>query len=197
MDDSKIYYTKYKRNSDAQTPSKSKYDECIDWKQSVITYFTSKKSVTPSASISLYYVIWTETCPIEALDKSPSDEIIYNASHTGREFETDNNEVHRILDELTLGTDVTDWIKTIRRRHDGRAAWIALCEHYDDPTEGDKHVTVSRANIDQAFYENDPTFYFERYTTRLKHAFDTLRQYNQPKSDCERGRNFAEADQYK
>ena len=44
---------------------------------------------------------------------------------------------------------------------------------------------VLRANIDQAFYKNESTFSFERYTTRLRHAFDILRQYNQPKSDRE------------
>ena len=75
-------------------------------------------------------------------EKSTSDEIIYNASHTGREFETDNKEFHRILYELTLGIDAVEWIKTYRFRHDGRAAWIALCEHYYGPAEGDKRVTV-------------------------------------------------------
>ena len=73
----------------------------------------------------------TEPCPIADLDKSPLDEIIYNASHTGREFDTDNKEVHRILDEFTLVIDVADWMKTYLRHHYGRAAWIILCEHYN------------------------------------------------------------------
>ena len=60
-----------------------------------------------------------------------------------------------------------------------------MCEHYYGPAEGDKRVTVSRSNIYQAFYNNESTFSFERYTTRLKHAFETLSQYNQPKSDRE------------
>ena len=58
-------------------------------------------------------------------------------------------------------------------------------DHYDGPAEGDKHVTVSRANIDQDFYKNDSIFSFDIYTTRLKHAFDTLWQYNQPKRNYE------------
>ena len=120
MDDAKIHYAKSKQDSDAQTPSKFKYDEWIDWQQSVITYLTSKKSVTLSASISLYYVIRTKPCPIAAPEKSPLDEIIYNASHTGRAFKTDNKEVCSILDELTLGIDAANWIKTYRHRHDGR-----------------------------------------------------------------------------
>ena len=110
------------------------------------------------------------------------DEIIYNASHTGRAFETDNEKVHRILDELIIGTDAADWIGTYCHRHDGREDWIAFCEHYYGSEEGE-HGNVSRANIYEAFYKNESTFSFERYTTRLKHKFDTLQRYNQPKSD--------------
>ena len=66
MNDAEIYYVESKRDSDAQTPSKFKYYEWIYWQQSVITYLTTKKSVTPSASISLYYVIRTDPCPIAA-----------------------------------------------------------------------------------------------------------------------------------
>ena len=96
MDDAKIHYAKSKRDSDSQTPSKFNYYEWIDWQKSVITYLTSTKSVTPSASISLYYVIHTKPCLIADPDKSPSYKIIYNASHTVRAFETDNKEVHII-----------------------------------------------------------------------------------------------------
>ena len=84
MDDTKIHYSESKQDSDAPTHSKFKYDSWIDWQKSVINYLTSKKSVTPSASISLYYVIRTEPCLITAPEQSPSDEIIYNASNTGR-----------------------------------------------------------------------------------------------------------------
>ena len=73
MDDSNIHYAESKRYSDAQTPSKFKYDEWIDWQKNVITYITSKKIVTPYASISLYYVIRNEPCTIVAPDKSPLD----------------------------------------------------------------------------------------------------------------------------
>ena len=59
MNDAEIHYAKSKRDSNAKTPSKFKYDEWVDWQQSVITYLTYKKSVTPSASIYLYYMIHT------------------------------------------------------------------------------------------------------------------------------------------
>ena len=54
MDDAEIHYSESKQDSDAQTLYKFKYDEWIDWKKRFITYLTSKKIVTPSASIYLY-----------------------------------------------------------------------------------------------------------------------------------------------
>ena len=57
MDEAKIHYAESKQDSNAQNPSKFKYDEYIDWQQSVITYLTFKKGVTLYASIPLYYVI--------------------------------------------------------------------------------------------------------------------------------------------
>ena len=183
MEDYKIAELEGKADSDATTPEKFSYDNWIDWQQSVITFFKSKKSINPA--IPLYYVIRPEPRVTPDDEMTPVDEIIYNAAHAGRAYSTDNREVHRVLDELTLGTDAADWIKSFRRQHDGRAAWNALCMHYDGPAEGDKRVTVARANIESAFYKNESTFSFEKYSTRLKKAFDTLRQYNQPKSSKE------------
>ena len=52
---------------------------------------------------------------IAAPNKYPSNEIIYNASHTGRAFEVDNKEVNRILYELSLGTEAAISLNPIRR----------------------------------------------------------------------------------
>ena len=99
-------------------------------------------------------MLCTEPCLIAALDKSPWYEIIYNAPHTGRAFDTYNKEFKSILDELILVTDAADLIKTYRRCYDGRSDWITLCEHFDGPAEGDKRVTASHANINEEFYKN-------------------------------------------
>ena len=44
---------------------------------------------------------------------------------------------------------------------------------------------VAWANIDSAFYKNKSTFSFGKYSTCLKKVFDTLWQYQQPKSNKE------------
>ena len=182
MEDYQIDYEESKRESDAQMPSKFVYDEWVDWQQSVITYLKNKKGVR---NIPLYYIIRKEPCTIPIDEMQPIDEIMYNAPHQGRAYDVDNKEVHRLIDELTNGTDASDWIKSFRRSRNGKGAWDGLCGHYDGPAEGDKRITVARSNIKQAFYKNEQIFSFEKYSTRLKRAFDTLRQYQQPKSDKE------------
>ena len=183
MNDVRISALESASENTATMPSKFSYENWVDWQQSVITYLKCTKSIVPE--IPLFYVIRKEPCPIPVNEMSAQDEIIYNAPHQDRAYQRHNQEVHRILDELTLGTDAADWIKSHRRAQDGRSAWNALCHHYDGPAESDKRVTVARANIDSAYYKNESTFSFEKYSTRLKAAFDTLRQYNQPKSDRE------------
>ena len=42
IDDADIHYAKSKKDKYDHTPSKFKYDEWIDYQQSVITYITSK-----------------------------------------------------------------------------------------------------------------------------------------------------------
>jgi len=79
------------------------------------------------------------------------DEVIYNTPHNGRAFDSDNKEFHRILDELTLGTDAAGWVNTRRRMYDVHIAWISLTGHYNGTAEGDKRVAVAQASIYKSF----------------------------------------------
>jgi hypothetical protein len=182
MEDHELAIEIADRDEEAQTPKLFKYDDWIDWQQSVVTYLKAKKGVR---GVPLYYVIRPEPNVIPLADMTEDDEIIYHASHDARSFTVDSQTVHRTLEELTIGTDAAEWIKEYRRGRRGREAWIALCGHYDGPAEGDKRVAVARSNISKTFYKNETTFSFEKYSTRLKKSFDMLRQYGQPKSHKE------------
>ena len=162
-------------------PEMFDYDKWVNWQDSVITYLKGKKNVT--RNIPLYYIIRPLPPPDEP---SEEDEIIYNANHTGAAYSTDNKTVHQTLTELTNGTDADQWIKQYRRSQDGRAAWIALCNHYDGPAEGDKRVAIARHDLKILHYRNESSFSFEKYSTRLKSAFTTLATYNQSKSEREK-----------
>ena len=160
MEDVKITRLEAKVDNDTKKPSQFLYEDWVDCQHSVVTYFKASKSIVPE--ILLYYVIRVKPCPIPAHQITPVDKIIYNAPHNGRAFKHDNQEVHRILDKLTLGTDAADWIKAFKRSQNGKSAWNALVAHYDGPAEGDKRVAIARSNIQSAFYKNESTFSFEK-----------------------------------
>ena len=162
-------------------PESFAYDKWVDWQDSVITYLKGKKNVTKT--VPLYYVIRPSNPPVVLNEE---DEIIFNATHTGAAYSTDNKTVHQTLTELTNGTDADQWIKQHRRTQDGRAAWLGLCNHYDGPAEGDKRVAIARHDIKIIHYRNESSFSFEKYSTRLKSAFTTLATYNQPRSEIEK-----------
>ena len=171
------------RDSDevVDKPESFVYDKWEEWQESVITYLKGKRNVTKD--LPLYYVIRPDTAPAAPTEE---EEIIFNAPHTGIAYNTDNKAVHQLLTELTNGTDADNWIKQHKRSRDGRAAWQLLTGHYDGPAEGDKRVTVARSDIKLVHYKNESLFTFEKYSTRLKKAFSTLEQYNQPKSEREK-----------
>ncbi len=176
-----IYDLQRDADDNVDKPEPFIYDKWVDWQDSVITYLKGKKNITKN--IPLYYVIRPDVAPpVMTVD----EEIIFNAPLVGAAFDTDNTSVHQILTELTTGTDADHWIRDHRRTQNGRAAWQALCGHYDGAAEGDKRVTVARSDINIVHYRNESSFSFEKYSTKLKKAFSTLAQYGQPKSEREK-----------
>ena len=165
----------------ANRPVAFSYDQWVDWQESVVTYLKGTKNITKD--IPLYYIIRPTDPPANPTEE---EEIIFHASHEGATFQADNRQVHQILTELTNGTDADIWVKQHKRNQDGKAAWATLCSHYDGPAEGDKRVTVARHDLKIIHYKNETSFSFEKYSSKLKKAFDTLDQYQQPKSEKEK-----------
>ncbi len=168
-------------DDEANRPDDFSYDKWVDWQDSVVTYLKGKKNITKN--IPIYYVIRPLNPPANPTEE---EEIIFHAPHLGATYQADNRQVHQILTELTNGTDADIWVKQHRRTQDGRAAWTTLCGHYDGPAEGDKRVTVARHDLKIIHYKNESSFSFEKYSSKLKKAFDTLDQYQQPKSEREK-----------
>ena len=162
-------------------PDRFNYDKWVDWQDSMVTYLKGRRNIT--RDIPLYYIIRPDTAP---LAPTQEEQIVFNAPHTGAAYDNYNSTVHQILTELVNRTDADHWIKQHRRAQNGRAAWLALCAHYDGPAEGDKRVTVARHDIKVLHYKNESSFSFEKYSTRLKRAFTMLEQYNQPKGEREK-----------
>ena len=60
----------------------------------------------------LYYVRFLETNTIPEVDMTEYDNIIYHVLHNDHAFQLENLSVHPIIDQLTTGTDYSEWIKS-------------------------------------------------------------------------------------
>ena len=77
-------------------------------------------------------------------------------------------------------------MKDFARNKNCRGSWKNACSHYDGNTTRDKLGTVARHDIKIMCYKNEPSFSFEKYSTRLKKELFILDTYKQPKSKREK-----------
>ena len=55
-----------------------------------------------------------------------------------------------------------------------------LQDHYGAPSEVAQKKHAARAELKKIFYNNETTFTFENYVTKLKVIFDALEKYGVP-----------------
>ncbi|GFH62186.1 hypothetical protein CTEN210_18662 [Chaetoceros tenuissimus] len=84
---------------------------------------------------------------------------IYTPALQGFAFNLDTKAVLTLLKQLCLGTDTEVWIQNIRC---GRAAMIALRNHYNGPDEARKRTLEAEAKLKNLFYKHEYRFPFER-----------------------------------
>ena len=55
---------------------------------------------------------------------------------------------------------------------------LALQNHYDGKSEGERRKYVAKDDLKMFFYRNKTTFSFEKYVTNMKQIFNVLYNYN-------------------
>ena len=58
-----------------------------------------------------------------------------------------------MFSELLSGTPGDTWIRDNKRSKNGRAAWLALTNHYSGGGEARKNITATEAIIDNIHYK--------------------------------------------
>jgi hypothetical protein len=61
-----------------------------------------------------------------------------------------------------------------------QSAMEALREHYEGAREISKHVTIARATLTNTNYQNEYTYTFKRFATRMKTTFTVLEKHGEP-----------------
>ena len=107
------------------------------------TYFTAMKN---SRGVPLAYVIG-KTPDLSGIFIDREQEIIQNAPLKG------NMKVLAILKELTVNTDAETWMKG---RLCFQESMLALYNHYDSKSEGERRKQVAKEYLKTLFYRENP-----------------------------------------
>ena len=171
---------------DLETPAPGKLtDENFDeWYDTVVIALQKSRGVL---GVPLSYVV-REDLPqdvtVDSLDASAR--LIYQAPHAGAAYSQDNKKVGEYLNALLSGQDAHEWIKDFVRSLDGRAMMVALRTHYLGPSQIEARLDKAKAVKDNAYYRNEATYSFEKFTTDLEKAYSTLAKHGETVTEAEK-----------
>ena len=114
-----------------------------------------------------------------------------NTTHTGPEFQKDNQDLFTLIRHYLTGTDGWNVISRYQRMKDGHGAYLALRAHYEGESFND--LLKSRANLmmSRTFYKGDTTkFTWEKYVTVHLEAHRMFHDAKEPLAETIKILNF-------
>jgi hypothetical protein len=160
------------------------------FKEGCIAFFNTNLGMD---CVPFSYVIRPDAQPGDPAAMYPNEHarLIAITPHQGLEYDTDNGRVFDHLKSWTLNGPVWTWIRSYNSTRDGRAAWMALLDHYEGDAQRDRVKDAAYAAITQARYHGDrKRFSFETYITIHQDAYEDLEQYGQVVSADKRVRDL-------
>ena len=152
-------------------PDKFDPDKWTSWSKQFITYLSH---VTGQQFSPLDYVLRQEPPVQPRNEMTERDRALYAYPLRGRHFNLDNMTTYRLLSDLVNGTSGYTWISNYDRAQDGRAAWLALVEHYEGGGQREKRMSAAVATIKALHYKNESVFSFEDFSRKLVQAYRDL-----------------------
>jgi hypothetical protein len=179
---------KDKETEGVQTPAEFKTGgKWKPFKEGCIAFFNTNLGMD---QVPFSYIIRLDAAPGDPQAAYPSKHarLIAITPHTGLQFD------RRVFDHLkswTLNGPDWTWIHSYNASRNGRAAWLALLEHYEGDAQRDRVKDAAYAAIAQAYYLGDRKhFSFESYVTIHQDAYEDLEQYGQVISADKRVRDL-------
>ena len=166
-------------------PDKLDPSKWTEWKEHALTYFSHMKGVQFAP---LDYIVRVDPPPVPLATLPERERALYDYPLTGRHFNDDNKTFFRLLADLLSNTTAYPWIQPYERSQNGRAAWLALVEHYDGGAQKEKRTATALATLKSLHYKNESLFSWEDFSRLLLTAFrhlegtrDAVTKYNQVK----------------
>ena len=152
-------------------PDKFDPNKWTSWSKQFVTCLSH---VTGQQFSPLDYVVRQEPPPQPLAEMNERDRALYSFPLHGRHFTLDNMTAYRLLSDLVNGTSGYTWISAYDRAQNGRAAWLALVEHYEGGGQREKRVSAAIAAIKSLHYKNESVFSFEDFSRKLIQAYRDL-----------------------
>jgi hypothetical protein len=156
----------------SKTPLPPKF-ETTDWVAWEIVFINYLSGIYGVTNVPLNYVI-RKPQPEGHVFLTSTEKLVSSAPLTGYAYQSDTQNVYRILKSLTVGTDAWEWIKRYDANKDGHLAFDALRQHYDGPGEIDRRIALAKKQIKDLHYKSEQSFSFDKFSTRLNGAFQIL-----------------------
>ena len=150
-----------KQEAPAIKPDKFDLANWTEWSKHFVTYLLHTKGVQ---FVPLDYVVREDPPPGPLADMTPHDQALYNYSLAGCHFQEDNMMVYCLLSDLISGTTGFVWVQPFDRAQNGRAAWLALLEHYEGGGQKEKCMVAALATIKSLHYQNESVILFEDFS---------------------------------
>lgn len=150
-------------------PDILKEENWEDWLQEFLTYLSH---IIGKQQAPLDYVVRPDVLPGHTFETRREQEL-YSYPLNGPFFCKINKVVYRLLSDRVKDQPAT-WIQPYQASQNGRAAWLALVEHYNGGGQKEKRINKAEAILSTVYYQNERTFTFDAYATKMLRAFRTL-----------------------
>lgn len=170
-------------------PDKFDPDKWTSWSKQFVTYLSH---VTGQQFSPLDYVVRHEPAPQPLEEMTERDRALYSYPLNGRHFNLDNMTAYRLLSDLVNGTSGYTWISSFDRAQNGRAAWLALVEHYEGGGQREKRMSAAVAAIKALHYKNESVFSFEDFSRKLIQAYRDLEGTDEELTDFNKVKTLLE-----
>jgi len=156
-----------------------------EWLRSVTNYLAS---IYNEIGVPLIYTVW-ELLGLEdktGHELTQMERFYMSTRREGVTFQTDSTRVHQIIMNCLSDSEAYPWVAKQAKGTCGRKLLLALSDHYDGQVSMVIRAQQALASIKNASWSHEYTFSFEKYSKKLKEAFDDLDRAKRGKTEVEK-----------
>jgi len=159
------------------------------WKEQFVTYLGTKTGISKAP---LTYVIRETEDPADPEDFDDDHDLeVLMTPHIGDAHKRDNGAVYDELKTLLVNSPAYTWIRLHDHLRNGRGAWFALIEHFEEMNEQNCIKDAAYANIRNASYAGERrNWTYEQYYHVHQDAQYDLETYGENISENKKVTDF-------